>query len=281
MSDSCLVCGASYRRSKIPSLLTCGNCAFTTADLRVSPEELKNLYGANYFAGDEYRDYIADRPVIERQSRSRLKTLLTHVDGPGRKHLLEIGCAYGFFLTVARTRFGSVQGIDISESAATFARDELRLNVASGDFMSMETPKETSVICMWDTIEHLDRPGEYIRKASDLLPVGGTLAVTTGDLGSAIARWRGAKWRQIHPPTHLQYFSRETLRRLLEKNNFRIRYMGTEGVYRSVDSMAYIILCLKQNRRRFYSFLRASKLLDWHLYLNLGDIMLVIAEKTA
>ena len=79
--------------------------------------------------------------------------------------------------------------------------------------------------------------------------------MTTGDLDSWVARTRGSKWRQIHPPTHLHYFSGKTLSRLLCRYGFEIQYLGTEGVYRSVDTMAYIVLCLKHNYRDLYSYL--------------------------
>jgi hypothetical protein len=51
---------------------------------------------------------------------------------------------------------------------------------------------------------HLEFPYEYLIKARSLLTAGGREFMTTGDLGSWNARLRGARWRQIHPPTHLR-----------------------------------------------------------------------------
>jgi hypothetical protein len=42
--------------------------------------------------------------------------------------------------------------------------------------------------------------------------------------------------------------------------------------------MAYIVLCLKHSLPSLYSCLRKTHLLNWDLYLNLGDIMFVVAE---
>jgi Methyltransferase domain len=131
----------------------------------------------------------------------------------------------------------------------------------------------------WDVIEHLRRPDLYIEKIANTFPRGGVLALTTGDLDSWVARARGSKWRQIHPPTHLHYFSRRTLGRLLDRNGLKIKYMCSEGMYRRVETMAYIVLCLKHNRRDLYAHLRKTGLLNWDLYLNLGDIVFVVAEK--
>jgi SAM-dependent methyltransferase len=260
-------------------LLTCAECKFTTANLTLSEEQLRQLYTADYFAGNEYRDYVADRAVIEKQFLQRLKRLLRFVSDASAKSLFEIGCAHGFFLEVARNAFHSVAGIDLSEDAVAYARRNLGVEARSAEFLTHQFVGSPDVICLWDTIEHLARPELYLRKIADSLPPGGVLALTTGDLDSWLARARGSKWRQIHPPTHLHYFSRKTLSRLLMRNGFKIEYINSEGMYRCVDTMAYIVLCLKNNRRQLYSKLSKTRLLDWDLYLNLGDIMFVVARK--
>jgi hypothetical protein len=51
-------------------------------------------------------------------------------------------------------------------------------------------------------------------------------------------------------------------------------------MYRSVDTMAYIVLCLKHKLPGLYLWLRKTQFLGWDLYLNLGDILFVVAEKS-
>jgi 2-polyprenyl-3-methyl-5-hydroxy-6-metoxy-1,4-benzoquinol methylase len=275
----CIVCGGKLRPSRIAGLLECGECKFTTADLSIPEEDLRQLYTARYFAGEEYRDYLADRRVIEKQFRLRLRKLLKFVPDHGEKKMLEIGCAYGFFLSVAKGVFRSVEGVDLSTEATEYASSVLGVNAHCEDFLGYQFGAAPDVICMWDTIEHLGRPDLYIQKTAEVLPLGGLLALTTNDLHSFVARIRGSKWRQIHPPTHLHYFSRDTLRRLLRRHGFVIKEIGTEGVYRSVDTMMYIVLCLKSKRPCLYARLRKIGLLNWNLYLDLRDIVFVVAQK--
>jgi 2-polyprenyl-3-methyl-5-hydroxy-6-metoxy-1,4-benzoquinol methylase len=263
----------------MPGLLTCQECKFTTANLTLSEEQLRQLYTARYFTGNEYRDYVGDRAVIEKQFRLRLKRLLPFVTDPHKKNLFEIGCAHGFFLGVARNAFHSVQGIDIADEAVAYARQNVGVKARSSNFLTHQFVVSPDIFCLWDTIEHLARPDLYIEKIADSLPRKGLLALTTADLDSWLARARGSKWRQIHPPTHLHYFSRRTLVELLRRNRLEIKFIGSEGMYRSVDTMTYIVLCLKHNLPDLYTRLKKAKLLNWNLYLNLGDIMFVIAEK--
>jgi SAM-dependent methyltransferase len=275
----CLVCGGDYAPSRLPGLLRCETCAFVTANLDLSRSELEDLYTAEYFAGKEYRDYVGERALTQKHFESRLGRLLPHVPDASSKRLFEIGSAHGFFLEVARPYFRSAAGIDISAAASSYARDVLHLPVATGDFLEFTLPEAVDVVCLWDTIEHLKHPDRYLEKAASGLNPGGVIALTTGDIGSVVARMRGARWRQIHPPTHLHYFSRSTLLRLLERVGLVMSYIGYDGQYRSVDMMAYILLAIKQQRPAVYAALKRTGLLNWNLYLNLYDIVFVIARK--
>jgi 2-polyprenyl-3-methyl-5-hydroxy-6-metoxy-1,4-benzoquinol methylase len=277
---TCLVCGGRYGASRLPGLLQCQSCGFITANLRLSQEELERLYSTAYFTGEEYNDYLGDRTLIERHFRERLRVLARHVDAPQTATLFEVGCAYGFFLHVAQRGFKSVSGVDISTDAVTYAREQLHLDAVTGDFATLAVRRPVDVVCMWDTIEHLADPDVYVRKAAEILRPGGHLAITTGDIGSLVARWRGSKWRQIHPPTHLHYFSRSTLTQLLEREGFRVRYVRHDGMYRSVETMAYIMLAVKHRQRKLFNVLKRTGLMNWSLYLNLFDILFVIAQKT-
>ncbi len=170
-------------------------------------------------------------------------------------------------------------GSGLSDDAIAYARGNLGVEARSAEFLTHHFAVAPDLICLWDTIEHLSRPDLYIQKMADSLPRRGLVALTTGDLDSWLARVRGSKWRQIHPPTHLHYFSRKTLSRLLRRHGFEIKFISSEGMYRNVDTMAYIILCLRHNHPELYSFLSKTHLLNWDLYLDLRDIMFVVAEK--
>jgi hypothetical protein len=279
-AGECLVCGGCVAPSAIDGLLRCSNCAFQTANLTLSNGELASLYSDKYFQGEEYADYLADRHVIEKSFRRRLKTLLKYTPESHKLDLFEVGCAYGLFLNLARSEYRTVSGIDISSVAVNFAKSELGLDVLCGDLLSTNLPERIDVACLWDTIEHLSRPDLYIKKLATLMPKGSIVAITTGDIESMVARWRGKQWRQIHPPTHLQYFSTKTLSMLLEGNGFAVRYAGFDGVYRSLESMSYIVFALKRRRPNIHNAQKRLGVLKFDLYLDLRDIVFVIAEKT-
>jgi hypothetical protein len=176
--------------------------------------------------------------------------------------------------------FQSASGLDISFEACKYAREHFGVEARFGNFLNEPPPEHPyDICCLWDTIEHIKRPDLYIEKISNEISDNGLIALTTGDIGSLNARIRGKKWRQIHPPTHLHYFSYSTIEKLLEKYNFSIINKIYPGNLMSLDTICYIILVIKSNHPSWYSFLKKSRLLNLVIYINLFDIMFVIARK--
>jgi hypothetical protein len=108
---------------------------------------------------------------------------------------------------------------------------------------------------------------------------GALVAITTGDIDSLNARLRKAHWRLIHPPTHLHYFSKKTLTRLLNNYGFDVIYMRYCGFYRSFDNAAYNILVLRYKKPGLYKLLKKTGLTRFDFYLDLHDIVYVIGRK--
>jgi len=56
-------------------------------------------------------------------------------------------------------------------------------------------------------------------------------------------------------------------------------YMKHCGFWRSLDNAAYISLVLRSNRKKWYDLFRRSFLSRGQLYLNMFDILHVIARR--
>lgn len=277
---TCLVCSGELRpASRYPGLLQCTHCKFITADTELGHDDLKALYGHDYFHGEEYGDYIEEREALSANFESRLKDLISIPSVSRSSKLYEVGCAYGFFLDLARQHFSTVAGIDISDDAISYARQTLGLDVTSGDFLDSEMAFRPDLICMWDVIEHLMHPDRVIARASEVLAPGGHICITTGDIGSLVARIRGPHWRMVHPPTHLHYFTRSTMEKLLVNNGFTLVSVTYPSVRRTFGAMLYGILKLQLGFESVYGVLSKLPGQDISIPINLFDIMLVIARK--
>jgi SAM-dependent methyltransferase len=187
----CILCGREPGPETYwtPEIVRCPCGLVYTDQRRARPPG--ELYGKSFFEGQEaYHDYQAERAVLQRNFRNHLDVLARYKPH-GR--LLEIGCAFGFCLELARERWDAT-GIDISAHAVEHAVGKLGLRAVAASYLEHDVPPESlDVICLWDTVEHLDRPDAFLEKAARELKPDGILALTTGDIGSLNARLRGRK----------------------------------------------------------------------------------------
>jgi SAM-dependent methyltransferase len=98
-------------------------------------------------------------------------------------------------------------------------------------------------ITAWDVLEHLSRPREALREIHRALKPGGRLVLTTGDVGSWLARVSGPKWHLYTLPEHLYFFSRRSLEILLGSEGFEVERMRSERAY---YTLGYLIERLRK-----------------------------------
>jgi SAM-dependent methyltransferase len=283
VNDTCLACGRTAAFAPtFAGLDRCAGCGFITYRPSTTDFDPTKLYDAEYFAGTEYPDYVGQQRALRRSMRRHLEQMKRYTKLRGA--LLEVGCAYGFFLDEASHFFDRVTGIDVATDAVAHARDVLRLDAREGDLLTADFGDERfDVACLWDTVEHLAAPNDYLARARDLLHAGGTIFLTTGDVGSLNARLRKEKWRQIHPPTHLHYFSRATMRTMLERLGYEVLGIETAAYYHTIFNVLGTLGLRGGLRGRVAT--TAQTLLTDRLttrvgfWVDLRDIMFVAAKK--
>lgn len=275
----CIACGdtAGPLEPFWKVLKRCRRCGHCVADLDPHALDFGSIYNEGYFCGAEYVDYFRDRTPFQRQFRARLQEIRRYCPGGD---LIEVGCAYGFFLEQAREHF-RVRGFDIAEVPVRYAREHLGLDARYEVFKAGSVESASAdVAVLWDTLEHLPRPDLTLEAVAGALRPGGYLFLTTGDISSWMARFRRHKWRLIHPPTHLHYFSRRTLRLLLERTGLSLVKLRYTAVWRSMRQILYSLLVLGRSRpSSLYELLSRWPLADWSIAVNTFDIMLAVARK--
>jgi SAM-dependent methyltransferase len=167
-----------------------------------------SYYTESYFNGgqtDGYSDYQGSVNVLLREFRKVVEELERFVPVGG--HILEIGCAYGFFLKAARSKF-KVTGIEIAHSAVQSCRHD-GLDVYRGVVSAplLANIGQVDAVILLDVIEHLPDPEHDLLLLVRALKPGGIVVISTGDFSSVLARRTGPKWRLMTPPQHLWYFT--------------------------------------------------------------------------
>jgi SAM-dependent methyltransferase len=230
----CEVCGSAetahlYEVDGFP-IVRCRRCGLVFVERVVTDAELIELYDEHYYEDAEEPGYDSYE-LAEARKRHQDRTLLREIESlhpPG--DLLEIGCAYGYFLDEARACGWRVRGVEPSAHAARAARERFALQVSEDPFAELPVePESQDAIVLWDVIEHLPNPRQTLERARQWLRSGSILALSTGDVSSLSARVQGADWSLLAPPWHQFYFSRATIRRLLEDIGFETVRIGGDG----------------------------------------------------
>lgn len=218
------------------NIVKCKHCGLVYVNPRLMSSEIAKEYDNGYYINGSYADYLSERPGFERTFERRLEKIGKLVE-PGR--ILDIGCAFGFFLTVAEKRGWEAYGVDISQRACQYAVEQLGVRVICGTLAQAGFADSFfDAVIMNDTFEHLSDPSAELAEARRVLRPGGHLFLVTQDVSSLIVRLLGRHWAQYKPREHLYYFNRRTLRQILQKTGFKVLRFEGEGLVCTLDFLA-------------------------------------------
>lgn len=285
----CVICGEVGRRglrsARLAHLWDCTGCGLRSVRKVASQDELRAIYSESYFGNDVshvvgYADYAADRACIIRTANRRLRLIERQRPNLGR--LLDVGCALGFFARAALERAWLAEGIDISEHAANYARTVEGIAARCGSIEEAGySPESFDVLTLWDVIEHVPEPVEYLRACHGLLKPGGLLVLSTPDAGSVVARVAGSRWMGYKlADEHLFYFSRATMAEALRAAGFQVGVARTAGKHVEAGFFAKRLeLYAGPFARILARGLAMAGLSRRMVYVDPRDILCVVARK--
>jgi 2-polyprenyl-3-methyl-5-hydroxy-6-metoxy-1,4-benzoquinol methylase len=220
-------------------VIHCGVCRSSFLDFH---ENSGGDTGGSGF--DEYWDQVNQRiyssdPVI-RELETKYKKYYGMVkDCEPNVKLLDVGCGFGISVNSARESGFDAEGIEPSRSAVEYATGRFGINVTHGLLDKNTFSTRFGVISSWDVIEHVLDPEDFARNCAAHLEPGGFLILETPEESAPVRRLvnllaknsMGAlDYRsKMYYKEHRFYFSREGMRRLLERNGFRDVRFFKEG----------------------------------------------------
>lgn len=257
-APSCRACGSSQTEgygvqhrttSATPfHYFRCRACRF----LFVEPVTPDSIYDDAYYDGRgvdptvnyraEYEDFRQTDRIYEfedllRIASDHLRRETAAPLGP-TVHWLDFGCGAGGLLKFLREtgRIGTANGplplelvgSDVG-SYSTRLRTEAGFHIIAPDELGALPERSFDIISAIEVLEHIAEPAPVLKLLSRLLKPGGLLLLTTGNLASPMARWRGLKFSYCMPEIHVSLFSPATLCHLYSEAGLTptwVRYRG-------------------------------------------------------
>lgn len=263
----------------------CPACGLGETKLTVPYKRfVEEFYSKGYFTGTAshgaYSNYAKDKPYITRTMRKFLSAIRSVRPSPAR--LLDIGCAYGYFVEMALAAGYDAYGIDASAHAAARAKMRLNGRIHHGMVTTASLPHtHFDLITMLDVVEHLGDPLKDISKIASLLTNDGLALIATGDTQSKAAKMLNRRWTFYIPPQHLFFFNRENLTALLQQSGLEPVFWFRVGKWLSLQYVFHLARTTGESKiaQWLYPLMEKLPLGRIPVYLPMRDNMVVIARK--
>ncbi len=202
---------------------------------------------------------------------------------PKKGKLLEIGSFLGIFLDRIRQDGWQVVGLEPDPGPAKYARTKYGLPIVDG---TLPNPKfqngEFDAVMMLHVIEHMPDPSENLREIRRITKTGGVLVIETPRFDSLMFRLLGHRERSIQNcQGHIYFFTRSTLRQLVEKHQFQVERTELVGRTLTVDRLLYNVALMSRSQRimRWAGWLgQKLKLNRLRLHVNARDMQRIYAR---
>jgi SAM-dependent methyltransferase len=200
---------------------------------------------------------------------------------PEKGPLLEIGCGNGFFLEEAMAQgFTDVRGVEPSRAAVEDAPPSLRSRIIC-DVMrpGLFAPETFSVICLFQTFDHLPDPSRMLTEIFALLKPGGLVLALNHNVEALSARLLGER-SPIVDVEHTYLYSKRTMARIFSGHGFQVRQVRSATNQYTVHYLARLVPVPSRAKRAVLNFLKDRPAGRLRLRVPLGNLVLV-AEKPA
>jgi SAM-dependent methyltransferase len=238
-------------------LLECPSCGLVFAD----PERWRNPYAqVDYY--DPEKQPEASYPLQpDATDADRLATLCRHV---ASGQLLEFGGGLGrTALAAQRAGFHVTVLEESGKAVADGRRHHPELTWEQGSEVPGSFPAASfSAVTVFHVLEHIPRPVALVESFARILRPGGFLLIEVPNWGSRMRQWRGLGWGFVMDH-HVNYFTRDTLVRLVEPRGFAL----AETVYRRT-------FAINEEQPWKEPFKRAAA------WLGFGDILRCVFRRT-
>lgn len=225
----------------------CIDCEIIFIDPQPSSGELRELYSKEYFDGDYrcgHEGRYFDPATLDRLAESEVLRIIRSYKPGG--NFLEVGCAGGAFLDAARRHGYTTYGVEVSEHAAGFARQEFGLNVTTGDVRIAKFRNNMfDVVYLGDVLEHLPDPRDTLEELRRITTADGILVLEcpmqTNTLFSRLGFFLWSLLRRKAtvqlPPYHLFEYRPSSLEGLLRRTGFKVVKKTQDAIWPGEISM--------------------------------------------
>lgn len=208
-----------YISHKKYQVAVCRICKLGQTSIESPEKDTSDHYPTDYY-GKETRYGPIISALVNHLAKRRINYL---GEIPSTGSVLDIGCGQGWLLKQFETLSWKTKGIEISDTAAFHARNQLGLDIEVGSNATKRLESgQFDVITHWHVLEHLADPITMLSEIHRLLSDNGKVLLGVPNFGSVEARFGKSAWFHLDVPRHIFHFNGNNLKELLKSQNLKI-----------------------------------------------------------
>ncbi|HZK19661.1 MAG TPA: methyltransferase domain-containing protein [Treponemataceae bacterium] len=224
-------------RDEAKTIRRCGSCGLLYISFNAKAavnytenyffEEYKNQYGKTYLEDFNYIKTLGIRRIVLIDSLywKKHKRHARHSESPV---ILDIGCAYGPFLSAAADTGWIPYGTDISKDAVDYVNNELGYPAVQS-FFPVFNPAEKfgrsrfDAVSMWYVIEHFENLDTVLSKVACLIKPNGVFAFSTPSGSGVSATYNREEFFSNNPSDHYSIFEPKKIQSIMKRYGFKVQ----------------------------------------------------------
>lgn len=194
----------------------CLNCGLVQVD------DLLSIFDAKHYEYYRNKTNLTEEELYNSITTKRYISLLNRLESYRKNGtILDIGCGVGHFLSVARKMKWETKGIEIADYAVEICK-KFKIDIEQSDLLKLDLKEGYyDIVTMFEVLEHLTNPRDYLVRVNNILRKGGILIITTPNFNSITRLILQNRWSLIHKE-HLLYFTPKSIKWLMRYADFRI-----------------------------------------------------------
>lgn len=239
---NCPICGAKKTNDSVVARTSertfrrCGNCGIIYISWNASkPMKYEKEYFAEQYKAQYGRTYLEDFENIKKSCHKRMQEINGVIRGRiSSPRILDIGCAYGPFLSAACENGWQPYGTDIAKDAVEYVRKNLLFPAVQSVFPEFTPASEFGLnqfdaVTMWYVIEHFSDLNEVLEKVSSLVRKGGVFAFSTPSAEGVSGKKNRKKFFETSPSDHFSIWEPSKTAFILRKYGFKVEKIVSTG----------------------------------------------------
>jgi len=204
-------------------IIRCNECGLYYQNTPKQFETLSNIYNNMY---EERPQKVQNKFYWKKRMKTLYRDIKKYQKDEGS--LLDIGCSYGFLMDNFIKKGWRATGIDVSRNAVNYAKSK-GLNCFNSALLDSRFENKFDVIIMDNVLEHLEDPVEALSLVKNWLANKGIIYIRVPNIESKAFLFKRKSFiGDLKPFEHLFYFSKHTLKLLLNKVGLK-SHVTTDG----------------------------------------------------